>query len=327
MKVKFLGKIEIFMAVTSALLLFISAMIVKDIFEDSIETHNGNWMSVKGNSYISINYINPEPLATDIDGTNLYLAGYWASEQLTDYFVLQADPDSEETKTLLANADQLPTQHQRVLGSQNGSQTNEKIMEVVRQTSQSEDLPREIKLYFDEDAYFSTSDLENPLWNFVQAVFWALVVYAIVAALPNLYVFVRWRRAKKAAKTFFETYPELMGDLGNIEGSAAYLDKQVGLAIYKNHLLAFDQQFAAADLQRVTTLQVSSRANQAVFGPVGLILIMSILRATTIRIKGETRKDKQVIFAHPSLDLPVAREQFLTAIASYSPAITVEVRS
>ncbi|KXT77489.1 hypothetical protein STRDD11_02549 [Streptococcus sp. DD11] len=326
MKVKYLGKIEIFMAVMSALLLFISIMITKDIFKDSIRTHNNNWMAVKGNSYISINYLQSEPLATDVDGTNLYLAGYWLSDSLTEYFVLQADPNSEDTKNLLKNADKLSDQPQRVLGSRNGSRKNEKITEIVEKTSQLPDIPREIKLYFNEEDYFSISDLENPVWNFAQAAFFALIFYAIFAALPNIFILVRWRKSKKAAKAFFEAYPELMGDLNNIESGAAYLDKTVGLAIYKNHLLAFSQNFAIADLQRVKSLEISGRGNQLVYGAPGLLLLMSLLRAATILVKGESKKDKQILMAHHSLDKPEAKDRLVTAIGAYSAAIAVVIR-
>ena len=326
MKVKYLGRVEIFMAVMSAILLLMSIMISKGIFEDSIETHDNNWMSVKGNSYININYLQTEPLATDIDGTNLYLAGYWLSDDLTDYFVLQADPNSRDTKTLLKNADKLPSQPQRVLGSTDGSQKNQAIMEIVRKTSQSQEVDPAILRYFKDEEYFSISDLENPVWNFAQAVLWALIFFAVLAAFPNIFILVRRRKSKKAARVFFEAYPELMGDLNNIESQAVYLDKQAGLAIYKNHLLAFRQNFAAADLRRVKSLEVSGRGNQVVFGGLGILLLMSLLRATTILVRGESKKDKQVLMAHPSLDKPEASQHFVAAIEAYSPAITVVIR-
>ncbi|KXT70144.1 hypothetical protein SGODD07_01614 [Streptococcus gordonii] len=326
MKVKYFGKVEIFMVVMSALFLFISAMISKDIFNDSIRTHNNNWMAVRGNSYIRINYIDPKPLATDIDGTNLYLAGYWLSDSLTDYFVLQADPNSEDTKKLLKNSDQLTDQPQRVLGSRNGSKKNEKIIEVVKKTSKSQDLPREISLYFEKEDYFSTSDLENPVWNFAQAVLFTLIFYSFFAALPNIYIFIRYYKAKKARSTFFETYPELMEDLENIVGNTTYLDQTAGLAIYKDHLIAFSQNFAIVDLRRMKSLEISGRGNQLVYGAPGLLLLTYLLRAATILVKGESKKDKQILMAHHSLDKPEAKDRLVTAIGAYSAAIAVRIR-
>lgn len=323
MKIKYLGKIELFTAAMSALLLFISVMISRDIFKDSIRIHNNNWMAVKGNSYININYIDPKPLATDIDGTNLYLAGYWLSDSLTDYFVLQADPNSEETKNLLKNADKLGEQPQKVLGSQNGSKKNEKITEIVKKTSQSSDLPREISLYFEKEDYFSTSDLESPVWNFTQAALFTLVFYAFFAALPNIYIFLRYRKAKKAKRTLFEAYPELIGDLENIADNAAYLDQTTGLAIYKNHLIAFNQNFGVADLRQVKSIEISGRGNQIFYGNPILLVLMHLLRATTILVKGERKKDKQVLIAHQMLDRLEIRDRFVAAVQAYSATIAV----
>ena len=75
-------------------------------------------MSVSGNSYIGISYIDPNPIKTDIDGTNLYIAGYSLSEQLTNYFVLQADPNKDETKTLLAKCGSVTTKSSEGFGEQ-----------------------------------------------------------------------------------------------------------------------------------------------------------------------------------------------------------------
>lgn len=115
----------------------------------------------------------------------------------------------------------------------------EKIIELVQKTSQSPDIPKEIKLYFDKEDYFSISDLENPVWNFAQAAFFTLIFYKIFAMLPNIYVLLRYCKGKKGKRVFFEAYPELMGNLENIASDALYLDQAVGFAIYKNHLVAF----------------------------------------------------------------------------------------
>ena len=160
MKVRYLGKNGKAALLLSAFIAFLSVVFTWGLFKDSIKTHDSGWMSVRGNSYIGISYIDPNPIKTDIDGTNLYIAGYSLSEQLTNYFVLQADPNKDETKTLLANADQLQQNPQRVLGSRNGSKPNPTIQAVVKEVRESPDVDKEIRLYFEDD-YFSITDLED----------------------------------------------------------------------------------------------------------------------------------------------------------------------
>ena len=235
MKVRYLGKNGKAALLLSAFIAFLSVVFTWGLFKDSIKTHDSGWMSVSGNSYIGISYIDPNPIKTDIDGTNLYIAGYSLSEQLTNYFVLQADPNKDETKTLLANADQLQQNPQRVLGSRNGSKPNPTIQAVVKEVSESPDVDKEIRLYFEDD-YFSITDLEDQFQSSLIAFGVGTLIYLVFATAPNIYIFIQCRRAKHQAKEFFDLYPELMGQLQSMESGASYLDRKVGLAIYKDHL-------------------------------------------------------------------------------------------
>lgn len=325
MKIKYFGRLEKTLLVLSALTLFVVAMMSKVFFEDDIETHDRNWMSVRGNSYINITYIEPDPIATDIEGTNLYLAGYRLSEQLANYFILQADPDSQDTQALLKNAEQLEAKPQRVLGSVNGSEPNQAITAIAAETSQSSDIDPEILLYFEEKDYFSLTDLENPTLSLMKAVAVTLVAYAIFAALPNILVWRRHRQAKQSAKELFEIYPELMGNLEQIRSGASYLEETVGLAIYKDHFIAFSEIFSAVDLRQVTDLDISAWGNKvSLVSPYGLLLWL--LRATTIKTKGDSKRDKKVLLAHHRLGQSLVLDQFVSALEDHSSAIKITVR-
>ena len=80
MKVRYFGKTEIGVLLLSAFILFLSYSFTCNFFEDDIKTHDSGWMSVRGNSYLNITYLDPKPIQTDVDGTNLYLAGYRLSD-------------------------------------------------------------------------------------------------------------------------------------------------------------------------------------------------------------------------------------------------------
>lgn len=53
---------------------------------------------------------------------------------------------------------------------------------------------------------------------------------------------------------------------------------------------------------------------------------MYLLRAVTVLVKGESKKDKQVLMAHHSLDKPEAKDRLVTAVEAYSAAIAVRIR-
>lgn len=321
MKVRYLGKNGKAALLLSAFIAFLSVVFTWGLFKDSIKTHDSGWMSVSGNSYIGISYIDPNPIKIDIDGTNLYIAGYRLSEQLTNYFVLQADPDKDETKTLLANANQLQQNPQRVLGSRNGSKPNPTIQAVVKEVSESPDVDKEIRLYFEDD-YFSITDLKDQFQSSLIAFGVGTLIYLVFATAPNIYIFIQCRRAKHQAKEFFALYPELMDQLQSMESGASYLDRKVGLAIYKDHLVSFGQSFGIIDLRKAKKIVIANSSRYYSINPLFLLLAF-LSRSSSLVALGAKGKSKQTVEVAHRINKQDASYDFVQGIQAYSDDIDI----
>lgn len=322
MKVRYFGKTEIGVLLLSAFILFLSYSFTCNFFEDDIKTYDSGWMSVRGNSYLNITYLDPKPIQTDVDGTNLYLAGYRLSDQLVNYFILQADPNSKETKELIKNADHLEEHPQRVLGSRNGSKPHPLIQKVVQETSQSKDLDKEVSLYFEKEDYFSISELDNQVQSMLVAGLVLLLIYGVFAAVPNGYLILQWRRARQAKRELFKLYPELMGAFDHLEMTASYLDKRAGVAIYKDHLILFGQRFGMIDLREAQTLVVS-KSNDGYFVNPFIALFVKLFHSTTVMALGARGNNSKAIPVNQSLNQPDVKNHFIEGVQSYSPSIEV----
>lgn len=114
-----------------------------------------------------------------------------------------------------------------------------------------------------------------------------------------------------------------MENLENIASEALYLDQAVGFAIYKNHLVAFSQSFTIADLRRAKSMEISGRGSPLVYGVPSLLLLMYLLRAETILVKGDSKKDKRVLMVHQMLDMSEIRDRFVAMVQAYSTMIAV----
>lgn len=321
MKVRYLGKNGKTALLLSAFIAFLSVVFTWGLFKDSIKTHDSGWMSVRGNSYIGISYIDPNPIKTDIDGTNLYIAGYSLSEQLTNYFILQADPNKDETKSLLANADRLQQNPQRALGSRNGSKPNPTIQAVVKEVSKSPDVDKEIRLYFEDD-YFSITDLEDQFQSSLIAFGVGALIYLVFATAPNIYIFIQFRRAKHQAKEFFALYPELMDQLQSMESGASYLDRKVDLAIYKDHLVSFGQSFGIIDLRKAKKIVIANSSRYYSINPFFLLLAF-LSRSSSIVGLGAKGKSKQTVEVTHRINKQDESYDFVQGVQEYSDDIDV----
>lgn len=321
MKVRYWGKNGKLAFLLSLFIAFLSVVFTWGFFDDSIKTHDSGWMAMRGNSYIAINYIDPKPIKTDVDGTNLYIAGYYLSDQLTNYFVLQADPNKDETKSLLVNADKLQQSPQRVFGSRNGSKPNPTIQEVVKEVSQSSDLDKEIRLYFEDD-YFSITDLENQFQSLMIAVGVALLIYLVFAAAPNIYIFIHRRQAKRQAKEFFELYPELMGQIRSLESGASYVDRKAGVAIYRDHLVSFGQSFGFIDLRKAKKIVIANSTKYYSANPIALLVVF-LSRSSSLVALGAKGKHKQTVEVNHRINKQDTSYDFVQGIQAYSDDIDI----
>lgn len=114
-----------------------------------------------------------------------------------------------------------------------------------------------------------------------------------------------------------------MENLENIASEALYLEQAVGFAIYKNHLVAFSQSFTIEDLWRAKSMEISGRGSQLVYVVSGLLLLMYLLRAETILVKGDSKKDKRVLMVYQMLGTPKIRDRFVAMVQTYSTTIAV----
>lgn len=84
--------------------------------------------------------------------------------------------------------------------------------------------------------------------------------------LYSLFLLVRvWKIIKTNRENYdhlFELFPELKGQLANLEKGASFIDHQFGLLIYKDYLIAYRTgAFAFVPLDQVTNLHYAHRIN------------------------------------------------------------------
>lgn len=267
-----------------------------------------------------LTYFKPEPIAIDIEGTNLYVAGYKVSQRsdYVSYFVMQADPKNEVIKSMTANVATLAENPQRVFGSSNGSNPNKAILDIVKTAKDSEQIDQDVRLYLDDDAYFSISDLKYQQMNLLKAVGIGALVVAIFEVGPLLFIWSRRRNARKAEKEFFGTYPELNGSLQNVKDKADYVDEKAGLAIYQDYLISFCQAFGSADIRKAKHFDIM----EIRFANLFFTLIFG--KTSTIKVSNENKKERKILFANAINSTPGAKADLVEALNDYSTEFVVK---
>lgn len=187
--------------------------------------------------------------------------------------------------------------------------------------SESPDVDKAIRLYFEDD-YFSITDLEDQFQSSLIAFGVGTLIYLVFATAPNIYIFIQCRRAKHQAKEFFALYPELMDQLQSMESGASYLDRKVGLAIYKDHLVSFGQSFGIIDLRKAKKIVIANSSRYYSINPLFLLLAF-LSRSSSLVALGAKGKSKQTVEVAHRINKQDASCDFVQGIQAYSDNIDI----
>lgn len=266
--------------------------------------------SQTGRNVVQVTAIVPEAMIEVDDGTEIYLIEYADQEGNLGYVGLQARPDDATLTNLIAAADQLATNPQWLNVSIVDTDSDEAVVNyssLIREIMANE---AELRQVFTKEYYLSQSQAHsNDMILLAVAVIGGLLGLALIG-----FAFYRRSQNGKAYAELYSIYPELNGSVELLNQQSDYLDTDLKVAVYKNHLITFYKGFSVQNLQEVqriyhyqTTLRhglYKTRQSQLI-----VINLVNKKRSLAIKNCGETTDaELQPLFAylskeHPNLEI------------------------
>lgn len=176
-----------------------------------------------------------EPIPTQKKAETVYLIDTGKKLML-----LQASSGDKVLKEISDNYKKLANNPARIIVKV--VPTSNKVSDFLKELNIDESL----KQQFRRDKYLSSYEVDKDLFS-MKIGFFILLGLGILIIGQGIY---HASRIKKAYATLYQSYPELAEDITLLRQGEFY-DEQIGLALYKNHLVAFRIGTGVVDLRNV----------------------------------------------------------------------------
>lgn len=226
--------------------------------------------------------IYPEPLVEIDGGTEVYLLAYSVDEEHFSYIGLESKSSDKVLKELIAKADSLETKPQVIEAEVISAYQEEAIQDYDSYMTSFFEEDEEMAQYFETHRYVSIAEVASDKW-------WGygFMVVAGAFGIGFIYSAISSRRNNvKVYETLYTTYPELNGNLDQLIQGASYHQDQLGLLVYKNHLMSYKQSVTLVELSEIASLHHEIINHKRYF--------ITVSRSSSLKI---TRKDGKTLVA------------------------------
>ncbi len=196
---------------------------------------------------VQIDYIYPEVIGESDQGDLLYLVGYISPSGYLGYVGLEAKENDKEIQELLNTSEEELAQNPQYLVVKSKTTTSSDSISNY-QSYLAEVIPPDSEVGKDLTYSAYLSRLNLGLGTSV------LVLVPILILLTGLFLFYAWKRLKMNQQAYahlYEEYPNLLGNLEQLKTDASYLDENLGILIYRNHIFGYKQQIFFLDLREI----------------------------------------------------------------------------
>lgn len=237
--------------------------------------------TTSGHVAIKVVDIFPEPLVEVDSGSSVYMISYIVDQEYMGLIGLEAKPGDKVLKELLSKGESL--------------NSNPQLIEVEVLLPSYEDAIQnysssmttyfegnELADYFETHRYVSIAEVASDKW-------WGygFMVVAGAFGIGFIYSAISSRRNNvKVYETLYTTYPELNGNLDQLIQGASYHQDQLGLLVYKNHLMSYKQSVTLVELSEIASLHHEVINHKRYF--------ITVSRSSSLKI---TRKDGKTLVA------------------------------
>ena len=216
-------------------------------FADTTETGREVTMQVYG--------IYPEPVGEVDGGTVVYIVQY-SNEGEGKFAVVESKVKDESINKLLENADSLADNPGTLTGIQLEPLTNTNFINTTKNTKIinldefiSSILPAKsvVARNMNTRIYLSLSEYSRDSLSYI----FGIVIFSGMGLMTLVAAFIIRKKTIDSFKELYRLYPELEGNLEQLDTLAEFYNQDLKVILYKNHLITYYKGTQALDLRDV----------------------------------------------------------------------------
>ena len=216
-------------------------------FADTTDTGKEVTMPVYG--------IYPEPVGEVDGGTVVYIVQY-SKEGEGKFAVVESKVKDESINKLLENADSLADNPGTLTGIQLEPLTDTNFVNTSKNTKIinldefiSSILPAKsvVARNMNTRIYLSLSEYSRDSLSYI----FGIVIFSGMGLMTLVAAFIKRKKTIDSFKELYRLYPELEGNLEQLDSQAEFYDQDLKVILYKNHLITYYKGTQALDLRDV----------------------------------------------------------------------------